>query len=380
MKAKSTLYILIFSFIFVILILVLALMQKKDELSNVKLTKSIGEKDIVETSLTYISKKTSFDDIFTCYINNEKLENKVIPNIKTTLGFADVTSLDKYAISNGYKENPESFLKEYGYVYLYYKHKESEYYLLQNKSKKPNVVWNVLIKRGGDYELVNLCNDIQAYDERGNYHNAIFAKKVEYKDDKIYFYLSNGIYALDENNNIEVKEINLNKIFSQIESKVKYTKLYTTKIEYIEDCFYVLCKDETKYYLIQYDIENEEVLFVPLNYNAQNITVINQNVMIISTEKNKVYLETYNKSRNESTIREIMSINKHKLCDIRLDGINPIIVYENTISFALSGDFKKQEKTYTVTIEKESLNLLNFREYTSNSQKYYIYGISMYVN
>lgn len=379
MKAKSTLLILIFSFVFVILILVLALMPKKDELSNVKLTKSIGKSDIVETSLTYISKETAFNDIFTCYLNNKKLENKAIPNVKTTLGVADVTSLDKYAISNGYKENPESFLKEYGYVYLYYKHKDSEYYLLQNKSKKSNVVWNVLIKRGGNYELVNLCNDIEADDGGSSYHNAVFAKKVEYKDDKIYFYLSNGVYALDENNKIEVKEINLNKIFSQIESKVKYTKLYTTKIEYIENCFYVLCKDEVRYYLIQYNIENEEVLSVPLNYNPQNITVINQNVVVISTEKNSVYFETYNKSGNEVVIREIVSINEHKLCDIRPDGISPIIVYENTISFALSGDFKMKEKTYTFTIDKESLNLLNCKEYTTNSQKYYIYGISMYV-
>lgn len=344
---------------------------------RVKINKTFGNNCDIGINLTYMNKIENFDNIFSIIAKGRKVEDKTKSDVRITTGFADTNALDNYIKLRGYNSNQE-FLSENGYVSLYYQIKDKKYYLLQNKNTHP-YSWNLLIENNGNFEFIKL-SDI-TNDDNSKIPNLSFSKKVEYVDGKIRFYLDNGIYIVDINNKVEHKKINLNEIFYNISKKYALT-LYSTKIEYNDDHFFIIAKDKkNKSYLINYDINKNTSTILPLNYDAQEITVVQKEIKVISVERNNIYLEEYNINENTITINKLYSGERFSSESFIHDLHCSVISYNNKLALSLSSECSKSGvNTYVFCFDIDNqYKLQSYNDYLMSDDNFMLYGIQMYI-
>ena len=182
-------------------------------MEEVNVKQILGNNQIISANITYMNIEEGFESSFTVNCSQQGIIKKEKSDVRVTTGFCDTQKLDEYIVKQGYSNNFE-FLQEKGYVWLYYYFKGKNYYLLQNTVTKP-YCWNLLISQNDTHKLIKL-SDINLEQSNTEYPEISFAKKVEYINGKVRFYLDNGIYIIDENENIEYIPINLNEIFYKI--------------------------------------------------------------------------------------------------------------------------------------------------------------------
>lgn len=340
-------------------------------IEDVVITNSKGKSNSIALNLTYMHNIETFDNTFTVIADNT-VKQKEESDVRVTTGFAAPKPIYDYVYKNGYKDILQ-FRKEKGNVSMYYQYKNKKYYLLQNVTTKP-YCWNLLIDNEGNYNLIELCKIAEP--NNSNSSRLSFAKKIEVINNKIRFYVESGIYTVDNNNNISVNKLDLNTIFANIskEYNIKYSSL---QIEYLDDYFYVLGKDDNKSYLICYNVKENTSILVPLNHIAQDITIINGKIAVISVRKNRLYIEEYDEIIDCKSVDEI---NEFKPINFAIGLYCKTLVDNNTISITLSGDPEiSNNKTYFITLDLESLRLINYKEYTLKKDDYMLYGVQMYV-
>ena len=288
MKKRNNILIMTSCLILIMTVAVLAatvIYSKTKEV--VKYEDVFGSNDNLGINITYMNMEEDFDSSFSIECSKDGIKNKSKRDVRVTTGFCDTSELDNYLLSIGYETNTK-FLEENGYVSLYYQYKDKKYYLLQNIVSEP-YCWNLVICNNGNYKFIKLSDIV--INNNSTYPDLSFSKKVEFIDGKVRFYLNNGIYSLDLNDNVSYNKLNLNEVFFNITKKFDY-EIFASRIEFCNGSFYVVCRDkENIYYLVRYEKSTKKISKYKLSYNAQDITCINNVISIVSFTKNNIYIE-----------------------------------------------------------------------------------------
>lgn len=362
----------------IIIFLLIMAMASTIVLAIVIAIRKIDKENYFGVSITYMNTIKTFDDIITFACYGETMSEKENADTRITLGFADASPFLKYIEEIG--EDVENFLIKKGYVYLYYQFHDIKYYLLQNKIED-GVEWNLVILDGSNNRIVRLADIKYKNDVQEGYSNLSFAKKVEQRDSKVYFYLNDGIFVLDEKDNIDIFECNLIKIFTKIEEENNNLKINGSKISYIDNKLYVLCQtlNDNKHCIISFNINTNTFDIIPTSHTAHNIEVIDNKVIVISTDDRKVYIETYNE--NSKSYMPITFIGNNKKTDIiDVDTSCKTIVFKNRLFISLLKDSDTEKQSiFTFTVDTKTFAVKEFMEYEINNSEYFFYGIILFV-
>lgn len=174
----------------------------------------------------------------------------------------------------------------------------------------------------------------------------------------------------------------MNKIFSKIENETNL-EIFSTKITYLNNKFYVICKNvNNKYFIIQYNLKNSSIKSIEIDYFGQDIISDGERVYILSTSKNKIYIKVFNETLNLFENNEIGNIEIDNLDEFDTNLLySKFMSYNNMLLFSLGNDIKfNDRKIYIFDVDKGNYNLIGMKEFSLKDKSYSIYGNNLYVN
>ena len=371
-KTKISPFVSIIVIIAVIAVAITATIFINNYTKDSNLIKEFSPCDKVGINITYFHDIETYKNTFTKVIMGSSVSEKENGDAKITVGFADTYLLDQYVSQMEYA-SLQDFLKDNGYLTLYYNFKGTHYYLLRNTTTLP-YSWNLLIASKNDFKFVQLSTiDPQKIE-------SAYAKKVEYFDGAIRFYLGCGIYSVDSKGNVDVTEINLDNAFRNIYEETKFN-LLASRIEFYNNTFYVLATDETnRSYLIKYDTISCECKTFQLQYLAQDIVIHKNNICVLSMNNDKIYLETFDYLSDTIKVREFEAINKLKLGKLSKRSLWSSLSYDGSLFFTFSTDIESDVKsTYLFNIDTNNFDILSANSYSMTDRNFNIYGLYFYI-
>ena len=329
--------------------------------------RTIGSINDLSVNMTF----KDIDENFSTYnINNNHSEKLNYINYKMGLHFGDDYFLKEYFKKNNISQ--ESFCEKYGFIRGNYQYKDISVYTF-SKFTKENDEWNVLIKNKDKYKILKLSDIDPKYSKQ---NNLSFCLKIQIENEKIYIYLESGLYIIDNEFNIESIKFDANKIFKEISQSNIIPSI--TRIQYIDNNLYVISADrEFNFYLIKYDIINLSYTKYTLNFVPQCIDTLNNEIIILSSKQNRIFIETLNDEKIISKeIKDITNLNLKNF--LTQTPVNKLVVNNNKLYFVFSNNNTKNV-VYIFCVDATSLNLEGFKEITLKTSKHYLNNTVIYI-
>lgn len=343
--------------------------NKKANSQDVVITREVGNVDNTILNITYCGKENPFEDMLSYSIVDSNVKNIDTHNVRCTSGFANVVPIENYIANNDMTTS--DFCQKYGVLYMSLYHDEKNYYLCQNIFSNPNC-WNLLVEENGTWNFIKLCDMEDETEESFR-----FALKMQFEGKKLYIYLDSGLCIVDSNYEVSIQKWNINKLFWEICNQD--IRPHNTKVQYIDGYLYFLASSNKykDYFVIKYNISKEEIQKYKTNYSAQEILNVNNNIVILSINENKVFLEKF--YNNSIEYQEISEITDLKLENFKKNTpLTKIINYGEGFYLTLTNADDSNPKNYIFNINYKDLELLGFEEVVLKNRNYNLYGISFY--
>lgn len=134
-----------------------------------------------------------------------------------------------------------------------------------------------------------------------------------------------------------------------------------------------------KYILVRYDVFSQLLEFHELEHDAKNLTLIDNTLIIVSTDNDNICIEKYD-YETDSIICNRINTPQNALKK-EFEQNTPCIVScsDKNILLSLSSDLPNNQRVSTFLIEKENLKLLGMRKFENTDYSYYLYGLTTYV-
>lgn len=302
-------------------------------------------------------------NVVTYNIEEDNIKELNYINYKMGLNFGDDYFFKEYLKLNNISE--EQFFQKYGFIRGYHQYKDKYIYLLSKFSIGQNS-WNVLIKDKNNYKIFKLADIDDKYSKQ---NNLSFCLRIDVMEEKICVYLESGLYIIDNNYNVESIKFDSNNIFSELSEENLIPSI--SRIKYMQENLYIISADKDfNFYLIKYNISDSEFTKYNLNYIPQCIDIANNEIFVLSSNKNKIFIE---KIEDEHiTYKEITEITNLNLESFMTQTpVNKLIVEKENIYFVFSNNNNK-DKAYIFNINANSLKLEGFKEINLKNSGYYL--------
>lgn len=301
-------------------------------------------------------------NVITYNIKKNNIKKLSYINYKMGLNFGDDYFFKEYLKLNNISE--EEFFKKYGFIRGYHQYKDKYIYLLSKFSIGKNS-WNILIKNKDDYKIFKIADIDDKYSKQ---NNLSFCLKIDVVEEKVCIYLESGLYIMDNNYNVESIKFDSNKIFSRLSEEGLVPSI--SRIKYMQENLYIISADKDfNFYLVKYNVNSSEFTKYNLNYIPQCIDMVNNEIFVISSNKNKLFIE---KIQNENiTCKEITEITNLNLESFMTQTpVNKLIVEKENLYLVFSNNNKK-DKLYIFNINPNSLRLEGFKEISLKNSDFY---------
>ena len=357
-------------FIMLIVLVLRITIWRSANQQDVIITKTIGNIQNTNINITYCGKENPFDDMLSYGINGSNVNEINNHNVRCSVGFADIVPIDEYVLKNNITS--EEFCQKYGFLYMYTSNKGKNYYLLQDTFGN-SPCWNLLIEDSGKWDFIKLCNT-----EKETQDSFRFALKMEFKEDDLYIYLDSCLCIVNNKNEISIINWNLNELFLEICNQDIRT--HNSKVKYIDGNLYLIASTEKykDYFVIKYDTKNRYIQKYKTNHSAQEVLEFDNEVIIISINENKIFLEKF--SDNSLKCAEISSVTKLNLEHFKKNtSLTEVIEYGTGFYLALANADDSNPKNYIFNISYNNLELIGFKEIKLINKNYNLYGINFFI-
>lgn len=337
---------------------------------DIKVTNKIGSIDNVNLNITYCGKENPFENMLTYSVFNSNIKSVSSHNVRCTYGFANVEPINNYINKSGITSS--DFCKKYGSLYMSVYNKGQNYYLFQNVFNDPNC-WNLIIEKNGNLEFIKLC-DI----EKNKEDSFRFAVRMEFKGEYLHIYLDTGLCIVNSKHEVNIQKWDLNKFFGKVCNQD--IRPHNSKVQYFDGCLYLLGSSEEykDYFIIKYNISQEKIQKYKTNYSAQEIFEMNNNIVVLSLDDNKIFLETI--CNNSVMCQEIKGITNLNLESFKKNtSLTKIINYDRGFYLTLANSDDSNPKNYIFNISYDNSELIGFKEVTLYNKNYNLYGISFFL-